>query len=494
MTANGLEVSAAVDKVIDDQITKPDPARGDGHCADRDHRIARLLAAAFVLYGIVAAAFLVWNVPPFQVPDEPNHFLRAAQIADGTLVGTPVTITGADGLPHSVAGGMVDPAILDAAAKFAPLWFHSDAKTKRADWAPQIGWSNRRVAAAFPNTAMYPPFFYAPSVVGILAGRAANLTVVQTLILSRALTAASAIALGVLAIFLANGAAPWIFTILTLPMSLFLIASTSQDALLISSGALAGACLIRPVRWLSAQNGKLLAALVVILSAMAMGRPPYLALAVTPLALSQPRLRWRIAAVLTILVCGTAWAIVGARIAWLDYAVADMGTHPSVQLARLLAHPSLIAHVAVATLAQNWRFYFVSFVGELGWLDTPLPHLYDLTGIIIIIAAGAAMLGTDGKRMTLWSAFILAVGLSTAVGGVFAIQYLIGTGQTQDIVAGVQGRYFLPLALVATALMPSLGSTPASRLRKPLVLLVVAFPLVSLTIMMHAIVWRYYLE
>jgi uncharacterized membrane protein len=479
-----------VDKATADQTEKPESTRDDEH---RGHRVARRLAAAFAFYGLVAAAFLVPNVPPFQVPDEPGHFLRAAQIADGALIGTRVSVKGADGSPHNVAGGMVDPAILDAAAKFAPLWFHPDVKVKRADWAPATHWSNRRVAADFANTAMYPPFLYAPSVVGILAGRASNLTVLQTLTLSRALTAASAIALATLAIVLAGGASPWVFMILTLPMSLFLFASASQDALLISCGALAGACLIRAVRWPDAKNGVLLMSLVVILIALAMGRPPYLALAVTPLALSRPSLRWRVAAVLTILACGTAWAVVGARIAWLDYAVTETGARPSAQLAHLLAHPFLIVHVATATLAQNWHFYFISFVGDLGWLDTPLPHLYKVTAIIMVISAAAAMLGIEGKRMTVSSALILAAGLDAAIGGVLAIVYVMGTPPAQLVAEGVQGRYFLPLALVGTVLLPSFGATQVRWLRVPLTLILIALPLISLAIMMHAIVWRYYL-
>jgi hypothetical protein len=43
---------------------------------------ARWMAAAFVLYGLLATAFLAINMPPFQNPDEPAHFLRAAQVAE----------------------------------------------------------------------------------------------------------------------------------------------------------------------------------------------------------------------------------------------------------------------------------------------------------------------------------------------------------------------------------------------------------------------------
>src|SRR5258707_15757554 len=75
-------------------------------------RQPRLLAAAYVLYGLVATVFLAINMPPFQNPDEPSHFLRAAQLADGGLVGTRFSTTGADGLSHLTAGGLGEPGII----------------------------------------------------------------------------------------------------------------------------------------------------------------------------------------------------------------------------------------------------------------------------------------------------------------------------------------------------------------------------------------------
>src|SRR5258705_3451697 len=74
-------------------------------------RQPRLLAAAYVLYGLVATVFLAINMPPFQNPDEPNRFLRAAQLADGGLLGTRFSTTRADGLSHLTAGGLGDAGI-----------------------------------------------------------------------------------------------------------------------------------------------------------------------------------------------------------------------------------------------------------------------------------------------------------------------------------------------------------------------------------------------
>jgi hypothetical protein len=46
------------------------------------------MAAVFLLYGFVAVGVLAIAMPPFQNPDEPNHFLRAAQVAHGGLIGS----------------------------------------------------------------------------------------------------------------------------------------------------------------------------------------------------------------------------------------------------------------------------------------------------------------------------------------------------------------------------------------------------------------------
>src|SRR5471030_1605861 len=106
---------------------------------------ARRIATVFVLYGLFATAFLSVNTPPFQNPDEHAHFLRAAQLADGGLVGTRFSSIGADGKSDISAGGPSDPAILKASEPFNALIFHPDKRAAFTDWAPRVHWSNSRV-------------------------------------------------------------------------------------------------------------------------------------------------------------------------------------------------------------------------------------------------------------------------------------------------------------------------------------------------------------
>jgi uncharacterized membrane protein len=460
---------------------------------DLNIRQPRLLAAAFVLYGLVATALLAINMPPFQNADEPNHFLRAAQVADGGLVGTRFSTTGEDGLSRVTAGGWADPAILTALAPFNAVPFHSEKRVTRANGEPRIYWSGERVMQSFPNTVNYPPFLYVPSVIGILVGRSAKITVVETLEVSRVLTGMAAVAVGAAAIVCAGGAAVWIFMVLTLPMSLSLIASSSQDGLLLALGALAGALLVRVSRWPSESNWKLLAGLIVTLGLVAMARPPYCALAILPLGLPTVRLRWRILAAVAIVGCVAVWSGIVAATALTNVGEA-VGADPVAQMAKLRSDPFLVVRVARETLVLGTRSYLVEFVGQLGWLDVALPQAYHVAARVMLgIAALAAILGLRGERISVGNFSIITVGLMVSVIGLFAIQYMTWTVPGHSIVEGIEGRYFLPLALIGTVLLPAFGDTRLTQLHNILAAAVVTFPVVTLAYVMDAVVHRYYL-
>ena len=469
------------------------------HRADYDDRFhierttAQWLAAAFVLYGLVATAFLAINMPPFQNPDEPAHFERAAQIADGGLIATRFSTPGADGSQHVTAGGSADPALMTAFSPFNALIFHPDTRATRSSWALNVHWSNARVMTAFPNTAMYPPLFYAPSAIGVSVGRFTRMTVVQTLIVSRLLTGVVAVTIGAAAIACAGGAAAWLFTILTLPMSLSLIASPSQDALILTCSALAGALLVRALRWPSALNRKMLAGLTVTLGLVAMARPPYGALALLPLALSTVRLRSRILAAAAVLLCAAAWSGITAATTSTNFGD-FVGADPAAQMARLRGDPLLVVHVAWNTLTLYWRGYLIGFVGQLGWLDTALPRAYHQTAKVMLgVAAMAAMLGIAGERISPRSRMVIAAGLLLSLAGVFGALYLTWTVPGNATVEGVQGRYFLPIALVGAVLLPALGQARWRRPHSVLLAVVAGFPVVTLAVVMRAVILRYYL-
>ena len=460
--------------------------------ADRQDYHAQWMAAAFALYGLMAVSLLAINVPPFQVTDETSHFQRAAQVAQGDIIGTRFSDVGANGSPQVTAGGPLDPALIEAITPFNSVAFYPEVRATRRLWAPDIHWSDKLALQSFP-TVNYPPFFYVPSAIGVLVGREAGLSVVETLTVSRLLTGLTAVALGAMAIAIAGGAAAWIFTILTLPMSLSLIASASQDAMHLGCSALAGALLMRALRWPSARNGTLITGLTVMLGLVAMARPAYGALATLPLAIIKMPWRWRILATAAVAACVTIWWTIVAATTLTEIG-ADVGADAATQLARLRDDPLLAASAMWGALTQYWPAYSMSFIGQLGWLDTTLPISYHIAAKTMLgMAALTAMLEIRGERISVGSRLVIAAGLLLSVTGIFVLLYLSWTTPGRPIVEGVQGRYFLPLALAGTALLPALGHSRLASLHRPLLIMVVMFPVVSLAVVMRAIVLRYYL-
>jgi uncharacterized membrane protein len=86
------------------------------------------------------------------------------------------------------------------------------------------------------------------------------------------------------------------------------------------------------------------------------------------------------------------------------------------------------------------------------------------------------------------------VGVFLSIAAVFGIQYLTYTPPGHATIEGIQGRYFLPIALVGTTLLPAFGNVRMARIENWLLLFVVVFPLVSLTVVMRAVILRYYLQ
>ena len=451
----------------------------------REDKLARCLAAAYVLYGLVAVAFLAMNLPPFQNPDEPAHFLRAAQVADGRLVGFRIAAT---------SGGFSDPALLKAYEPFSDLGFHPETRTVRADWEPRIRWSNARAPQSFPTTAINPPLFYIPAALGVLVGRAGKMTVLQTLVLSRLLTGVAALAVGAVAIAGATGVAPLTFALLTLPMSLAMTASASQDSMILAVAALAGSLLVRASRRRDERTPRLVTGLAIALGLLAMARLPYAVLALLPLALTGVRMKSRIGASALVVVIAAVWSGIATIWAMTNFGE-QVGADPAAQLALLESAPFVVLTIARETLSNLGMVYVQGFIGRLGWSDTIFSSAYYRAALaVLVIAAAAAALGSCGERMSIRARLLIVAALSISIAGVFGATYLCWTVPGALVVTGVQGRYFLPLALACVALVPAFGRPRWSRTHQAMVAVVLAFPVITLATVMRGVVVRYYLD
>ncbi len=440
-----------------------------------------------LVVGLLGTLPLVIVTPPFQVPDEPAQFERAYQISEGTLLAQ---------VQDGAAGGVVPASLAALTRQFlgtdailaprttivAPL-----ARSLRAD-AITLD-AGRRRFADFTNTAGYPPIAYLPQVVAIWIGRALGAGPLLLLYLTRAINLVAAITILALAIGLMPvGRAPAMVAGL-LPMALYEYASASQDALVISSGFLLTALGLRALQRGTWRRSEVLgaAAAGLVVCASKLVYAPLLLIAV-PAALVPAQRSNQLRALATILMValgGTAlWLVLNAG----RVIAFEPGAAIHAQARFVLTHP--LDFVLAIMHSAHWQawFYVTSTIGIFGWLTVAMPgYAYVSAGATLL---GACLIGeTTDQRLSLsrstWCAFLLA----GAVVLTFLAMYLDTTPVGAPVVLGVQGRYFLPLLALVTAVA---GSLPMPRVgRGAAVVLLIALAggtLLEAGLAMYAIV------
>lgn len=449
----------------------------------RGHPAGGRAAAVMIAFAIGLA--LMSLVPPFQSPDEQAHIARAYLLAKGQIVlDTPAA---------SDSGGQVDDGLIAFSAAHDMLRFAPHRKLTQSEQAAagQIRWTGTRSFAAVPGTGYYFPLAYLPQAAGLLAGETLGLTVAHSYFLARVFS----LGLSLLVIAFAFTVFPvnlFSFAVLVLPMSIFQFVSASLDGFTLALGVLAVSLFMRGCdrqkdypAWMS-----LTMALAILL--LATCRTNLLPLVAMPLVVfamrRSPRELWIFIAI-TLLALG--WTVLAFKLTQLTRPARPPASEIVVYY---LTHPLAFAEVLVNTLGNGHllKMYLASFVGILGWLDTPLPVWF------YKVAAGclgiAAVLSLSLKRIAacwLPSAALLLMCLGSVL--LTFVALLVGwSPHPATVIEGVQGRYFtIPLILLGYALH---GAGPAeARNWKYGAPLFLAYFCVVLFVMPNTLVKRYFM-
>jgi uncharacterized membrane protein len=447
-------------------------------------RLNTVLPFWFALIAAPLIVFFAVNTPPFQIPDEGNHFLRAYQIAHGGFVGT---------------GWWVDAAVPNLITMYDELEIgdhpeaHLTAETESA--AQKIPWAGKQVYAEFPNAAVVPPIGYIPQAIGVFVGERAGLSVFQTLRLSRLLNGAFALVSCVWALVLCRRGRFVLFTVLLMPTSLSLFASCSRDATAIIAAAIGCALVSRQLAERRAANVQTTVLLAVCFFTVAVLRPPYAALLMILLipGLLPPYGRassWPVAIALTgVLTIATAGWLV-ATSGW-----GDFDYDPLDQLRYLFHHPAALPMIFWHTFSRDLdptNFADTVIYGFVGILDRqnsfPLPY-YMLAGIALVIAIAADLASPEDWN---WRATIfIIVAVLAAFIGLYLALYLTNSPIGDEVIEGMVGRYWIPLVIAAGIGLPRLARL--DRYRQLAASLVVLFPLLTAYYLPVVVIKRYYL-
>jgi uncharacterized membrane protein len=429
---------------------------GDGRRASASAAAAEkwLLAAIWV-----TTLFFVMVTPPFQSPDENQHYMKALLLSEGRVL----TEQRGEKIGAELPRAAVDLHDIDFptdADSRSPRFFDASmiARAWQAD-ARRPG----AVFADFPNVANYAPTLYAPGAAGLMIGDALGLPQLGSFYAGRIVNAMAGLLLLGLALRLIPLGRNALLAAALLPTFCYQTGSLSPDAIINGLG-FAGMAMALRIGF--AGRSRLLGAgLLIVAPLLALAKGVYLPLLAAglrwPGAMRDKR---------TWLAVGAMAVGAAAFVGWMKmsggspalYHIVSRKTGENVmtapigaQLGVMLADPAAFVRLLVESVAERAPVYGLQIVGRFGWNAVLLPlAAYGLAALML----SAAVLSGSGLRVgiaqRLWW-------LAVVAGCVLLIEtamYLTATPLGADYIQGTQGRYFLPLLpLALLAIMPAKG-------------------------------------
>ncbi|WP_071517187.1 DUF2142 domain-containing protein [Geitlerinema sp. PCC 9228] len=400
--------------------------------------------SAFLILSLVFGIIFLLVVPPFQIPDEPAHFLRAYQVSQFDLVAQK---------KDGIVGGMLPESVSQVFYGWLDLPFHVERKAIlelfQNSWQIPLQPSQKKLTW-FSNSALYSPVPYFPQSIGIALGKFFHVPPLILMYLGRLFAGIAAIGITFRAIAIVPFL-KWAFVFLSLtPMAIFLRSSLSADSMLIALSFLFVArCLDLAFRDRDRKriDGKI-AELLIVGSAIVLCKQVYFPLVflfflipIRKLGNTKKYLLTASTVIVTSLLAAFLWSWVVKDI----YVPSrfDVEIDPEQQFAFIVANPVKFLVMILTDLRNDIDFYLHQMVGVLGWLDTPLPNFLWISYLVLF---SIVFLTDNPHKIPVYRWQKLGT-LAVIFGGFFLVYvsiFMSWTGVDADNIIGIQGRYFYP--------------------------------------------------
>lgn len=417
---------------------------------------------AFVVLTLVSGVVLAVLTPPFWGQDETGHVARAYAVASGHLL--PQRIPAADG---GVDYGGEVPVTVQELADFAQADFVPPVPPPPhvADRAEYRRLADRPLDAplvdrSHPNTAGYSPLPYLPAAVGLWLAQAGGTSVGTAVLLMRLadLLTWTAIA-GAALRALRRYEVKWVvFVLALLPMTVFEAATVTADTLTNALAVLLGALVVKAV-FLRQDLGRLETwALLATAVLLPLAKPGYvlltpLLLVVHPARLSLPR--WRRPTAVGCVALGAlafvAWSAASAGVRAALYRMRPgIDIAPDRQVHHVVTHLPQFLRAVLSSVVRQHDQYVSQLFGHLGATYVPVPVTVVLGLTVALLLAGGAAERLSATRGQVATTAALVV-LDAA--SILAVEYLVWSPVGAPEVEGMQGRYLVPLVVLAAAVV-----------------------------------------
>lgn len=425
-------------------------------------------AATFVVITAIFGVTFALITPPFWGHDEITQYGRAYQVAHGGMLPEKI-VDPRD--PHGVAYGGQIPVSIDKLMKFALVDYNrtvGEADRMVADPATYHRLSAAPVSADtqqmwFTNTAAYSPVAYLPAAAGIIVSHWLGLNIAGTLLLTR--LAGLLAYLGIVAFALSmlrEYRVRWVaFTVALLPIAVYQAGTVTADTLTNALAILLSCALVRGLFLRGALSPAQRVATLATTVLLPLTKPTYVLLAMLVVFIGSQAFgftrgrRWIPGAFAALGAAGFAvWTKIAAPTGdgmGLMRPQPEWHTvHPSAQLHAILTGPMHFASAVLETVWLRDLRWFIEFFGQLGfaWVDVPACAI--VACLVALVVSGGA---SEKLHITHKRTIVVTVAVLASVAMILGTLYLSFTPVGYYDIEGVQGRYFVPLGVLAAAVL-----------------------------------------
>lgn len=421
------------------------------------HKIIRLLSRFDNLVWLIALIMgfiYISIVPPFQVPDSPNHFFRTYQLATGNI--SPLS-------ENSSVGGYVPESFHLFQETFTPFRYNPYHKMEKSvlDSAKKIELNQeKKVFMHFPNTAVYSPVSYIPQVIGMRLGLWFQLNPYSLFYFIKCVSFLCWMSMMRVVFYFLPIKKKLFAVLLLLPMSLFINSSFSAD--MMSNGLswmFLAVVLNLALRKVFVSNKKkiFLIVLVVLLGlAKLVYIPLVLLLFLIPFSSFGSKVKKGVFIGLSLLMgfgAASTWKshIDSFYTSYLDYNEqhrdhVTLGYQADMNLQKefIQENKLFVVGVFASSYVREFGDMMTGYIGNLGWNRFRMPYwfIFCAYGVILFFAIGDTgetyYLSIKQKLLLLF-----VVGITTIL--VMLSQYLTWNPVGNDKLWPLMGRYFTPV-------------------------------------------------
>lgn len=388
----------------------------------------------FLVLGLLIGIFYVFALPPGRAPDEASHFYRIYELSNGHFVSD----ISEDGII-----GTMEPSSIELLNDYAKN------NVTYSDLIDNLGIRANEEEQSFVHTSAYSYniISYLPHTIGMLIGKMFNLPILVTAYISKIFNLVTCIFILYFCIKYIPILKKTVFFLAFLPITMQAMASLSPDGLTtVMSISLISFVLYTIYSKRKKLSAKQLTLLFIICLCLSMCKIAYAPLCLLLFAIPRERFGSPKNKLITIMGFGLIISLI--LFSWLLIAPSIQSAYDSTAQTKLiLSDPFKYLAILIHSISTNATLYLFGLLGgHLEWFDVNLSSVYILSAFAIFVLLCNKEIKNITTTKTLKTLSILIFTIITIL--TFTTMFIQWTKVGEIIIDGVQGRYFLPIALL----------------------------------------------